>query len=130
MRRVKNSTGVSSLGLFLILIAFAWTCLPGNNLHVLSRMVTRTMFSSGRNYVTEREVQIGEDEFVPMPMGDDMAPEGSGGPSSNNSKKSFSIKSDFLCIYGNIDWGKTIRILMYLAGGALLLLSTVRIKRV
>lgn len=126
MKRVKNSTGVSSLGLFLILVAFAWTCIAGNSLHMLSRMVTKTMFSSGRNYLTERPVQIGEDEFVSMPMGEEFMQEPGDAPASTNTNRGFSFKSDFLLIYGNIDWGKTLRILMYLSGGGLLLLSTVK----
>ena len=117
MKRVKNSTGVSSLGLFLILVAFAWTCLTGNHLHMLARMARGMAYSSRTVSPVERVTQIGEDEFMQ---------EDNAGPESSNSSRSFSFKSDFLCIYGTIDWGKTIRILLYLAGGALLLLSTVK----
>ena len=126
MKRVKNSTGVSSLGLFLILVAFAWTCLTGNHLHMLARMARGMAYSSRTVSPVERVTQIGEDEFVPIPGGEDFVQEDNAGPESSNSSRSFSFKSDFLCIYGTIDWGKTIRILLYLAGGALLLLSTVK----
>jgi hypothetical protein len=126
-RFAPESRSVLALGIVLIAFALLWRFLIGGN--PMNSFMGYSMKSSETRKVlvvtTDGEAFVGQ--VVNHGM-EDTADSKSGGSSaySDNSSGHFSFARDVLGIYQPVDLGKIIRVLMYVSGGGLLLISNVK----
>lgn len=124
MKKVRQSSDVFSLGLFILLLAFAWSLIEGTIFGDWSYRAANFLVERRGGRVVQMQVETDDGNTITVPSRDEFVQPTD--PMRINYNDGFSFKSDVLGIYGSIDWGKTVRILMYLAGFGLLLLSMVK----
>ena len=128
--RVNESRPVIALGLLLIAVALVWGLITGGS-PINVKKVYSPRSGQARNVliVSEGEepiigqVSSGQGVEIHSEVPSVQAPTTS---ISDNPDVPFSFGRDILGIYQPVDWGKIIRILMYVSGGLLLLLSNVK----
>ena len=126
--RMDDSRSVVILGIALLSVALIWRLMIGGN-----PMSGWMGYSLKGGQTRKVLVLTGDGEaFVGQVVNHGMEEIGEGSSSavpkdySENQGTRFSFARDVLRIYGPVDWGKFIRIFMYMSGGGLLLISNIK----
>ena len=126
----RKSKGVITFGTVLIVIAFLWGYLVSGN--PFKGLVAYKNVDRVRNVLVvngEGEAFVGQvTSHGDLKLDGEEQPEISvpKGSYVSDDSDGFSFQRDVLGIYGRIDWGKIIRVVMYVVGILLLLASNIK----